>query len=123
MKTAVVATRRPESAFRYQMLLEPLGFEVKAVSSIAPMLSCIVLPTSVLLLVEDSFHQNESAHRLIDGIRQLPGRPSEIPIIRIWTKLVAASAGSEHDAVITLPSPVTGLKLEEAIKRFGLTTR
>lgn len=120
VSNAVVLVGNPESAYRYRMLFEALGMGVKAVDGIAPVLSCIVDRQSVLLVIEDEFNPNTSAHRLIDQIRSMPGRPSQIPIIRVWKRLVLAAAGCNHGMVETLIAPATVQSLAEAMKRLGL---
>lgn len=73
MRYAIVITDDPDTAYRYSMLFKPFGLATKAVNSNAPMLSCILNPSSVLVLVEDGFIENTSAHTLIDLIRNTPG--------------------------------------------------
>lgn len=120
MSTVVVLVDKPETAYRYHMLIEPLGLDTKAVNAFAPLLSCIVDPSSVLVLVEDAFIENTSAHRLIDQIRSMPGKPSQIPILRVWKRLVLTAGGCSQRSVETITAPVTGHSLSEALKRLGL---
>lgn len=115
----VVASRRPESVFRFAMLLQPLGHVVVGVRESAPLLSCILDPRSGLLVIEDGFVPNSSAHTLINRVRSTPGPKSSIPIIRIWRGPVLAS-GQESDHVATVTDPVTGAALDKALVSLGL---
>lgn len=115
----VVASRRPESVFRFAMLLQPLGHVVVGVRESAPLLSCILDPRSGLLVIEDGFVPNSSAHTLINRVRSTPGPKSSIPIIRIWRGPVLAS-GQESDRVATVTDPVTGAALDKALVSLGL---
>lgn len=120
MKTVVVLAERTEQAYRYLTLFEPLGFQIKAVNSFAPLLSCIVDPSSVLVLVEDALKARTSAHSLINQIREMPGKPSHIPIIRVWKGLSLVRGAGTQGAVETVIAPVTGQSLAEALARLGL---
>ena len=115
----VVATRCPESVFRYAMLFKPLGLAVLGVRETAPLLSCIHDPRSGLLVIEDGFVPNSSAHALINRVRSVPGPQSHIPIIRVWRGLVLAS-GNSSQLVTTVSAPVTSRSLEEAMHSLGL---
>ncbi|MBJ2216027.1 MULTISPECIES: hypothetical protein [Pseudomonas] len=120
MRYAIVITDDPDTAYRYSMLFKPFGLATKAVNSNAPMLSCILNPSSVLVLVEDGFIENTSAHTLIDLIRNTPGSNPQIPIIRVWKKLVLAVGAAHDDNVATLVAPVTSTSLNVAMRRIGL---
>jgi hypothetical protein len=115
----VVASRNPESVFRFEMLFKPLGHTVLGVRETAPLLSCIHDPRSGLLVIEDGFVSNSSAHALINRVRSVPGPQSLIPIIRVWQGLVLAS-GYSCQLVTTVNAPVTGRTLEEAMQSLGL---
>jgi hypothetical protein len=116
---AVIAARKAESAFHYTLLLNQSGYQTLAVRETAPLLSCIQHPMSCLLLLEDGFTENTSAHALINLIRSTPGPKSSIPILRVWKGPILAT-GSEHGAIATVSAPVTGSVLEDALRRLGL---
>lgn len=115
----VVGTRYPESAFRYSLLLNGLGHSMLAARETAPLLSCILDPRSGLLILEDGFVPNTSAHTLINHIRSMPGPKSSIPIIRVWKGPVLTN-GHDSPSVVTLNAPVTGSALEQAWCSLGL---
>lgn len=116
----VVGTRCPETAFRYTVLINGLGHSVLAVRESAPLLSCILDPRSGLLILEDGFVPNTSAHTLINHIRSMSGAKSSIPIIRVWKGPVLASGREDH-SVVTMGAPVTGMALEQVLQNLGLS--
>lgn len=117
---AVIATREAKSAFHYTLLLNQSGYQTLAVRETAPLLSCIQHPMSCLLLLEDGFTENTSAHSLINLIRSIPGPKSSIPILRVWKGPILAS-GSESGALATISAPVTGATMESALRSLGLS--
>lgn len=117
---AVIAARQAKSAFHYMMLFKQLGYQTLAVRETAPLLSCIQHPMSCLLLVEDGFMENTSAHALINLIRSIPGPRSSIPILRVWKGPILAD-GCESGAIETISAPVTGAALESALRSLRLS--
>lgn len=117
---AVIAARQAKSAFHYTMLFNQLGYQTLSVRETAPLLSCIQHPMSCLLLVEDGFMENTSAHALINLIRSIPGPKSTIPILRVWKGPILAD-GCESGAIETVSAPVTGAALESALRSLRLS--
>ncbi len=115
----VVATRSAETAFQYTLLLNELGYETLAVRESAPLLSCIQHPMSCLLMLEDGFAGNASAHALINRIRSIPGPKSSLPILRVWKGPILAS-GHDTGPLATISAPVTGSSIESALLSLGL---
>lgn len=116
----VVGSRNAEVAFRYTLLINGLGHRSLAVRETAPLLSCILDPRSGLLILEDGFVPNTSAHTLINRIRSMPGPKSSIPIIRVWKGPVLASGHDSH-SVVTINAPVTARALDHAMQSLGLS--
>lgn len=115
----VIGASSPETVFRYTVLLNQLGFSTLGVRETTPLLSCIQDPRSVLLLLEDGFVPNTSAHTLINLVRSTPGPKSSIPVIRVWKGPVLVT-GTGHNDCETIKAPVTGKALESAMHRLGL---
>lgn len=118
----VVATRCPRSAFRYTLLIREMGFQALVVRETGGLFSCILDPRSGLLIAEDGFVPNTSAHGLINLIRTIQGPKSQIPVIRVWKGLIAAG-GHESASTLTIQSPLTGAQLESALVSFRLMDR
>ena len=116
----VVGSRDPESVFRYALLFALLGHETLGVRASVPLLSCIQDPRSGLLVVEDQFVVNRSAHSLINLVRRTPGPKSSIPIIRVWSGPVLTT-GHDSENVVTVHAPVTVDVLERAMRSLGLS--
>jgi len=116
----VVGSRCPEIAFRYSLLISGLGHAALAVRETAPLLSCILDPRSGLLIIEDGFVPNTSAHTLINRIRSMPGPKSSIPIIRVWKGPVLAGGHDSH-SVVTMKAPVTGRDFDQVMQTLGLS--
>lgn len=116
----VVGSRDPESVFRYTLLFNSLGHSTLGVRATVPLLGCIQDPRSGLLLIEDGFVPNTSAHSLANLVRSTPGPKSSIPIIRVWKGPVLAS-GHDCENVVTVQAPVTANVLERALRSFGLS--
>jgi hypothetical protein len=116
----VIATRNPEQAYRLSVLTRALGRSPLAANSKAAMFSCIQDPRSGLLLIEDGFVPNASAHSVANLVRSMPGPKASIPIIRVWCGPVLAS-GNDCDGIVTLQAPVTAKALERAMQSLGLS--